>query len=110
LPAGHEPVDLALVGAHHELPPLGRVAHARLVGLAREVAFELVDSGGPDGGSFRALRGGSFVLDGIFVRNAMRMRLRADVRADDVGFRVLREASPPATIAAQPPHDEPRRP
>jgi hypothetical protein len=40
----------------------------------------------------------------------MRMRLRADVRADDVGFRVLREASPPATIAAQPPHDEPRRP
>jgi ATP-dependent DNA helicase RecG len=25
-----------------------------LVGLAREVAFELVDSGGPDGGSFRA--------------------------------------------------------
>jgi formylglycine-generating enzyme required for sulfatase activity len=63
-----------------------------------------------DGGSFRALRGGSFVLDGIFVRNAMRMRLRADVRADDVGFRVLREASPPATIAAQPPHDEPRRP
>lgn len=42
---------------------------------------------------FRALRGGSFVLDGIFVRNAMRMRLRADVRADDVGFRVLREAT-----------------
>lgn len=51
-----------------------------------------------DGGAFRALRGGSFVLDGIFVRNAMRMRLRADVRADDVGFRVLREAPPAAPI------------
>ena len=43
---------------------------------------------------FRVLRGGSFVLDGIFCRNAMRMRLRPEVRADDVGFRVLREASP----------------
>lgn len=39
----------------------------------------------------RMLRGGSFVLDGIFCRNSMRMRLRPSVRADDVGFRVLRE-------------------
>lgn len=39
----------------------------------------------------RALRGGSFVLDGIFVRNSMRMGLRPTVRADDVGFRVVRE-------------------
>lgn len=46
----------------------------------------------PDAGRFRALRGGSFLLDGIFCRNAMRMRLRPTVRADDVGFRVLREA------------------
>jgi formylglycine-generating enzyme required for sulfatase activity len=45
--------------------------------------------------TFRALRGGSFVLDGIFVRNAMRMRLRPEVRADDVGFRVLRENRDP---------------
>ncbi len=44
----------------------------------------------PDAGKFRALRGGSFLLDGIFCRNAMRMRLRPSVRADDVGFRVLR--------------------
>ena len=43
----------------------------------------------------RVLRGGSFVLDGIFVRNAMRMRLRPDVRADDVGFRVLRVNTDP---------------
>lgn len=58
--------------------------------------------------AFRALRGGSFVLDGIFVRNAMRMRLRADVRADDVGFRVLREA----TAADHPARQDPatRRP
>lgn len=49
-------------------------------------------AGDPDAGKFRALRGGSFLLDGIFVRNAMRMRLRPTVRADDVGFRVLREA------------------
>lgn len=41
--------------------------------------------------AYRSLRGGSFVLDGIFVRNSMRMRLRPEVRADDVGFRVLRE-------------------
>jgi formylglycine-generating enzyme required for sulfatase activity len=44
----------------------------------------------------RALRGGSFVLDGIFVRNSMRMRLRPTVRADDVGFRVLRENTDPS--------------
>ncbi|MBM3961671.1 MAG: formylglycine-generating enzyme family protein [Planctomycetes bacterium] len=56
------------------------------------------DAGGDDDAAFRALRGGSFVLDGIFVRNAMRMRLRADVRADDVGFRVLREAAPADSI------------
>ncbi|MBL8728778.1 MAG: SUMF1/EgtB/PvdO family nonheme iron enzyme [Planctomycetes bacterium] len=49
---------------------------------------------GEDG--YRALRGGSFVLDGIFVRNSMRMRLRPEVRADDVGFRVLRQNTDPA--------------
>lgn len=54
------------------------------------------DQADPDG-DHRALRGGSFVLDGIFVRNAMRMRLRPDVRADDVGFRVLRENTDPTS-------------
>lgn len=39
-------------------------------------------------GDCRVLRGGSFVLDGIFLRNSMRMKLRPQVRADDVGFRV----------------------
>jgi len=51
---------------------------------------------GEDESGYRALRGGSFVLDGIFVRNSMRMRLRAEVRADDVGFRVLRQNTDPA--------------
>jgi formylglycine-generating enzyme required for sulfatase activity len=66
------------------------------------------DDDGANRTAFRALRGGSFVLDGIFVRNAMRMRLRADVRADDVGFRVLREA----TAADDPARHDPatRRP
>ena len=40
----------------------------------------------------RALRGGSFVLDGMYLRNSFRMRHRPDVQADDFGFRVLCEA------------------
>jgi formylglycine-generating enzyme required for sulfatase activity len=48
-----------------------------------------------DDTSYRSLRGGSFMLDGIFLRNSMRMRLRPSVRADDVGFRVLRECVRP---------------
>ncbi len=60
----------------------GRHAYSGVAG--QETAADEVDA-------FRVLRGGSFVLDGIFLRNAMRMRLRPTVRADDVGFRVLRE-------------------
>ena len=72
-----------------------------MTGNAFEWNANLYDSGRPDddGTSFRALRGGSFVLDGIFVRNSMRMRLRPAVRADDVGFRVLREPSDTAEQA-----------
>jgi formylglycine-generating enzyme required for sulfatase activity len=60
-------------------------------------AFEWVadpyprDSRGSDAEAdpgYRSLRGGSFVLDGMFLRNSMRMKLRPDTRADDVGFRV----------------------
>ncbi len=47
--------------------------------------------GAPSATTHRLLRGGSFVLDGIFLRNSMRMKLRPGVRADDVGFRVLIE-------------------
>lgn len=45
----------------------------------------------PRPGEFALLRGGSFVLDGMYLRNSFRMRQRADVRTDDFGFRVVRE-------------------
>ena len=65
-----------------------------MTGNAFEWTSDVYVSGRDDDpfeGDFQALRGGSFLLDGVFVRNAMRMRLRPTVRADDVGFRVLRE-------------------
>jgi hypothetical protein len=40
------------------------------------------------------LRGGSFVLDGMYLRNSFRMRQRPSVRTDDFGFRVVRESAP----------------
>ena len=40
----------------------------------------------------QSLRGGSFVLDGIYQRNSFRMRQSKTVMTDDIGFRVLREA------------------
>ena len=40
----------------------------------------------------QALRGGSFVLDGMYQRNSFRMRQSPSVMTDDIGFRVLREA------------------
>ncbi len=43
-------------------------------------------------GAYGTLRGGSFVLDGVYLRNSFRMRSRPGVQADDFGFRVLREA------------------
>lgn len=47
---------------------------------------------GPDGrAEFQVLRGGSFVLDGMYLRNSFRMRQRPDVRTDDIGFRVARD-------------------
>jgi formylglycine-generating enzyme required for sulfatase activity len=46
----------------------------------------------PDGD--QVLRGGSFVLDGMYLRSSFRMRQRPAVKADDIGFRVLREAAP----------------
>ena len=38
---------------------------------------------------YRVLRGGSFILDGIYLRNSFRMRYRPTVTADDIGFRVV---------------------
>ncbi len=39
-----------------------------------------------------SLRGGSFVLDGMYLRNSFRMRQSPGVMTDDIGFRVVREA------------------
>ncbi|MAG54659.1 MAG: hypothetical protein CMJ83_00040 [Planctomycetes bacterium] len=39
----------------------------------------------------RVLRGGSFVLDGMYLRNSFRMCHRPGVQADDFGFRVVME-------------------
>ena len=45
----------------------------------------------PEPSEYHVLRGGSFVLDGVYLRNPFRMRYRPGVQADDIGFRVLRE-------------------
>ena len=42
----------------------------------------------------QSLRGGSFVLDGMYLRNSFRMRQTPTVMTDDIGFRVLREPTP----------------
>lgn len=39
-----------------------------------------------------SLRGGSFVLDGMYLRNSFRMRQSPTVMTDDIGFRVVRDA------------------
>lgn len=38
-----------------------------------------------------SLRGGSFVLDGMYLRNSFRMRQSPHIMTDDIGFRVLME-------------------
>jgi formylglycine-generating enzyme required for sulfatase activity len=50
----------------------------------------------PDGEpevAFQVLRGGSFVLDGMYLRNSFRMKQRPGVRTDDIGFRVVRDVA-----------------
>lgn len=49
--------------------------------------------GQPTQGGTQVLRGGSFVLDGMYLRNSLRMRQWPDVRTDDIGFRVARDQS-----------------
>lgn len=63
-------------------------------------AFEWTGDAYPTGASapadepeFQVLRGGSFVLDGMYLRNSFRMRQRPDVRTDDIGFRVARDTT-----------------
>ena len=52
-------------------------------------AFEWTSSDYTPG--LKVLRGGSFVLDGPFLRNSLRMGYRPLVQSDDIGFRVVRE-------------------
>ena len=54
-------------------------------------------SAGKDGAAkvySHPLRGGSFVLDGMYLRNSFRMRQSPEVMADDIGFRVAVDAEP----------------
>lgn len=57
-------------------------------------AFEWTgDAYAADEPEFQVLRGGSFVLDGMYLRNSFRMRQRPDVRTDDIGFRVAHDTT-----------------
>jgi formylglycine-generating enzyme required for sulfatase activity len=65
-----------------------RAYFARVNGKLRDPC----NNGAPDGEvpNHRILRGGSFVLDGIFIRNSFRMKYSPTVKADDIGFRIVR--------------------
>ena len=56
-------------------------------------AFEWTSDAWPGMPGMQVLRGGSFVLDGMYLRNSLRMRQSRTVRTDDFGFRVAREAA-----------------
>ncbi|MEL7498635.1 MAG: SUMF1/EgtB/PvdO family nonheme iron enzyme [Planctomycetota bacterium] len=51
------------------------------------------DAKQPDKVMNQSLRGGSYVLDGMYLRNSFRMRQSPSVMTDDIGFRVLREVN-----------------
>ena len=56
-------------------------------------AFEWTSDAWPGMPGMQVLRGGSFVLDGMYLRNSLRMRQSRTVRTDDFGFRIAREAA-----------------
>jgi sulfatase modifying factor 1 len=62
-----------------------------MTGNAFEWTEDAYVAPGAAAAEFQVLRGGSFVLDGMYLRNSFRMRQRPDVRTDDIGFRVVRE-------------------
>ena len=63
-----------------------------LTGNAFEWVGESYTAPGSDGQPrWQRLKGGSFVLDGLYLRNAFRMRQRPRVLADDFGFRLVME-------------------
>ena len=49
----------------------------------------------------QVLRGGSYVLDGMYLRNSFRMRQSPALMTDDFGFRVVREAPPAPAMARE---------
>ena len=53
----------------------------------------IADENDPDGDAIfdQSLRGGSFVLDGMYLRNSFRMRQSKSVMTDDIGFRVAKD-------------------
>ena len=60
-----------------------------MTGNAFEWTSNLYDPENPDAIMNQSLRGGSFVLDGMYLRNSFRMRQSPSVMTDDIGFRVL---------------------
>ena len=55
----------------------------------------IIDTGGPDTGAARIVRGGSFKSRAHFLRSAARNRLAPGVHSIPVGFRVARTLPPP---------------
>ncbi|MEY2983108.1 MAG: hypothetical protein RL562_3335 [Planctomycetota bacterium] len=87
--ANQESGRLAAVGTSGPMTGFGTFD---MTGNAFEWTADAYPSSADEGDpGYRELRGGSFVLDGMYLRNAFRMKLRPGVRADDVGFRVVRE-------------------
>lgn len=64
-----------------------------MTGNAFEWMANVADPTKQDATLNHSLRGGSFMLDGMYLRNSFRMRQSPSVKTDDIGFRVLREAS-----------------
>jgi formylglycine-generating enzyme required for sulfatase activity len=70
----------------------GGAYRARAGSVARNPLVRAGSAGGDP--PYQVLRGGSFVLDGMYLRNSFRMKQRPSVRTDDIGFRVVRESAP----------------
>lgn len=62
-----------------------------MTGNTFEWTANLYDPAEVDAIMNQSLRGGSFVLDGMYLRNSFRMRQSPSVMTDDIGFRVLIE-------------------
>lgn len=95
--ANQESGTLRAVGQH----PATGFGTQDLTGNAFEWTQDVYPTALP--GTFQVLRGGSFVLDGMYLRSSFRMRQRPETRTDDFGFRVVREAA--AALGPSPTHN-----